>query len=81
MTTWKPDNKVFAGRSASDARGRTTDADATYEDELADIVKKAASDQAGTPYSPIPAVNDGKALVVLFALPDGKTSVVNVDLR
>lgn len=30
----------------------------------------------------IPAVKDGKSLVVvLFALPDGKTSTVNVDLR
>jgi hypothetical protein len=44
-------------------------------------VKKAASGQAGTPYSAIPAVKDGRSLVVvLFALPDGKTNAVNVDL-
>jgi hypothetical protein len=36
---------------------------------------------AGTPYSAIPAVKDGRSLVVvLFALPDGKTNAVNVDL-
>jgi hypothetical protein len=48
---------------------------------LADIVKKAASGQPGTPYSAIPAVKDGKSVVVVqFALPDGKTSAVSVEL-
>jgi hypothetical protein len=49
---------------------------------LADIVTNAASGQAGKPYSAIPAVKDGKAVVVvLFALPDGKLTAVPVDLR
>jgi hypothetical protein len=49
---------------------------------LADVVAKAANGGTGTPYSAIPTMEDGKAVVVvLFASPDGKSNGVNVDLR
>ena len=45
-------------------------------------VAKAATGQPGTPYSAIPVVTAGKpVVVVLFAMPDGRTSSVNVELR
>jgi hypothetical protein len=49
---------------------------------LADIVAKAAAGQAGTAYSAIPAVRDGKPVVVVkFATADGKSHVVVVSLN
>lgn len=49
---------------------------------LADIVAKASIGQAGVAYSAIPAVKNGRAVVVVaFALPTGKAAAVDVDLR
>ena len=81
-TTWKPDTEVFADKAHLTRAATQLTLMQLTKMSLADVVTKAASGQAGTPYSAIPAVKDGKSLVVvLFALPDGKTSTVNVDLR
>ncbi|MGH8238347.1 MAG: hypothetical protein ACREXP_15185 [Steroidobacteraceae bacterium] len=80
--TWKPDTEVFADKAHLTRAATQLTLMQLTKTSLAEVVKKAASGQAGTPYSAIPAVKDGKALVVvLFALPDGKTSTVSVDLR
>ena len=47
--------------------------------DLAGIVEKAASKEKGIPYSAIPAVKAGKAVVVVkFATPDGASHAVDV---
>ena len=79
--TWKPDTEVFADKAHLTRAATQLTLMQLTKTSLADIVKKAASGQSGTPYSAIPAVKDGKSVVVvLFALPDGKTGAVNVDL-
>jgi hypothetical protein len=78
---WKPDIEVFADKAHLTRAATQLTLMQLTKMSLADIVKKAARGQAGTPYSAIPAVKDGKSFViVLFALPDGKTNAVNVDL-
>jgi hypothetical protein len=80
--TWKPDTEVFADKAHLTRAATQLTLMQLSKMGLADIVKKAASGQAGIPYSAIPAVQSGKpVVVVLFALPDGNTSAVNVELR
>lgn len=80
--TWKPATEVFEDKEHLTRSAMQLTLMQLTRMSLADIVKKAASGQAGKPYSAIPAVKDGKAVVaVLFATPDGRTSAVNVDLR
>jgi hypothetical protein len=79
---WKPDTEVFADKAHLTRAATQLTLMQLTKMSLADVVKKAASGHTGTPYSAIPAVKDGKAfVVVVFALPDGTTSAVNVDLR
>jgi hypothetical protein len=79
--TWKPDTEVFADKAHLTRAAAQLTLMQLTKTSLADIVKKAASGQPGTPYSAIPAVKDGKSVVVVqFALPDGKTSAVSVEL-
>jgi hypothetical protein len=79
--TWKPDTEIFADKAHLTRAATQLTLMQLTNTSLADIVRKAASGQPGTPYSAIPAVKDGKSVVVvLFALPDGKTSAANVDL-
>jgi len=48
---------------------------------LAAVVEKAAADEKGTPYSAIPALKNGKPVVVVkFATPDGASHSVDVAL-
>jgi hypothetical protein len=80
--TWKPATEVFADKEHLTRAAAQLTLMQLTKMSLADIVNKAASGQAGTAYSAIPAVKDGKAfVVVLFALPNGTTSAVSVDLR
>ena len=80
--TWKPATEVFEDKEHLTRSAMQLTLMQLTEMSLADIVTKAANGQAGKPYSAIPAVKDGKAVVVvLFALPDGKSNAVNVDLR
>jgi len=79
---WKPDTEVFEDKAHLTRSAMQLTLVQLSKMSLADIVAKAASGQPGTPFSAIPAVKNGKAVVVvLFALPDGKTNAVNVDLR
>jgi hypothetical protein len=79
--TWKPDTEVFADKAHLTRAATQLTLIQLTKTSLADIVTKAASGQAGTPYSAIPAVKDGKSVVVvLFALPDGTTNKVSVAL-
>jgi hypothetical protein len=79
---WQPETEVFGDKEHLTRSAMHLTLMQLSKMSLADIVAKAASGQAGTPYSAIPAIKDGKAVVVvLFASPEGKTSTVNVDLR
>jgi len=79
---WKPDTEVFEDKKHLTRSATQLSLMQLSKLSLADIVGKASSGQAGTPYSAIPAIKEGKpVVVVLFALPDGKTNAVNVDLR
>ena len=50
--------------------------------DLAALVEKAASNEEGVPYSAIPAVKNGKAvLVVKIAMSDGTSQSVDVALQ
>ena len=80
--TWKPDTEVFADKEHLTRSAMQLTLMQLTKMTLADIVAKASQGQSGMPYSAIPAVMNGKAVVVVrFAAPDGKTSAVNVDLR
>jgi hypothetical protein len=49
--------------------------------DLAGLIERAAKSEKGTPYSAIPAVKDGKpVLVVKFAVADGSSHTVDVTL-
>jgi uncharacterized membrane protein YkoI len=49
---------------------------------LADVVKKAEAQQAGTVYSAIPSVDNGRPVVnVLVATADGQSKHVTIDLK
>lgn len=49
--------------------------------DLASVVEKAAAKEKGLPYSAIPEVKNGKAVVVVkFATPDGASHAVDVPL-
>ena len=80
-STWRPDTEVFADKAHLTRAATQLTLMQLTKMSLADVVKKAASGQTGTPYSAIPAIKNGRSLVVvLFALPDGKTNAVDVDL-
>jgi hypothetical protein len=79
---WKPATEVFTDKEHLTRSAMHLTLMQLTRMSLADIVAKAAGGQAGTPYSAIPAIKDGKAIVVVqFASPDGKSNTVNVDLR
>jgi hypothetical protein len=80
--TWKPATEVFSDKEHLTRSATQLTLMQLSKMSLADIVGKAADGQTGTAYSAIPAVKDGKpVVVVLFAQPDGRTNAVNVDLR
>jgi hypothetical protein len=82
LETWDPPAEVFrdvphVARSATQLTllqaNRTS---------LEDAIKQASSIQTGTVYSAIPTVTDGGPSVrVSFATSDGRTAVIDVDLR
>jgi hypothetical protein len=79
---WKPATEVFEDKAHLTRSAMQLTLMQLSKMDLAEVVAKAAGGQKGTPFSAIPAVKDGKAIVaVLFATPDGKTNTVNVDLR
>jgi hypothetical protein len=79
---WKPETEVFADKEHLTRSAMHLTLMQLTKMSLADIVAKAAGGQGGTPYSAIPAIKDGKAIVIVqLALPNGKSNTVNVDLR
>lgn len=82
MAAWKPETEVFEDKEHLTRSAMQLTLMQLSKLSLADIVTKAAASQTGTPYSAIPAVHDGKpVVVVLFAMPNGKTAAVNVELH
>jgi hypothetical protein len=81
-STWPPASEVFQDKEHLTRSATQLTVMQLTKMGLADIVAKASSSQAGKPYSAIPAVKDGKAVVVvLFATADGSKTAVNVDLH
>lgn len=79
---WKPDTEVFQDKKHLTRSAMQLTLMQLSKMSLAEIVARASAGQAGTAYSAIPAVKGGKAVVVvLFAMPNGNTAAVNVDLR
>jgi hypothetical protein len=78
---WKPNTEVFEDKKHLTRSAMQLTLMQLTKKGLADIVTEASNGQSGTPYSAIPAVKDGKAVVVvLFATQDGKTKAVNINL-
>lgn len=80
--TWKPDTEVFEDKKHLTRSAMQLTLLQLTKTSLADIVAGAAANQKGTAYSAIPAVKNGKAVVVvLFATPDGISHAVDVELH
>jgi hypothetical protein len=81
-TAWNPQTEVFDDKEHLTRSATQLTLMQLSKMSLAEIVSKASANQAGTPYSAIPAIVAGKPVVVVrFSGPDGQTSSVNVDLR
>ena len=79
---WKPETEVFADKEHLTRSAMQLTLMQLSKASLADLVTKASAGQAGTPYSAIPEVMNGKpVVVVMFATPDGKSHAVEIDLR
>jgi hypothetical protein len=79
---WKTETEVFADKEhLTRSAAQLTLMQLTHAG-LADIVTKASAGQAGTAYSAIPEVKNGKPIVVVkFATADGQSHSVDVDLK
>lgn len=79
---WKPEIEVFADKEHLTRSAMQLTLMQQSRTGLADLVMAASTSEKGTAYSAIPAVKNGKAvLVVLFATPDGKTHSTDVELH
>jgi uncharacterized membrane protein YkoI len=79
---WRPKTEIFEDKEHLARSAMQLTLLQLSKLSLADVIKKASAGQKGTVYSAIPAVNNGKpVVVVLFATPDGKTTRVDVDLQ
>lgn len=79
---WEPSTEVFKDKKHLTRSAMQLTLIQLSKMSLGDIVTNASAGQTGTAYAAIPAVKGGKAVVVvLFALPTGKTSAVNVNLH
>jgi hypothetical protein len=80
--TWKTETEVFADKEHIARSAMQLTLMQLTRMSLADVVKKAEAQQAGTVYSAIPAVENGRPVVnVLIAAKDGKSRHVTVDLK
>jgi len=78
---WKPNVEVFEDKEHLTRSAMQLTLLQLSRADLSAIVEKAASTEKGTPYSAIPAVRSGKAVVVVkFATADGATRSVDVGL-
>ena len=79
---WKPDIEVFADKEHLTRSAMQLTLMQQTKASLADLVTSASAKEKGTVYSAIPAVKNGKpVLVLLIATPDGKTHSTDVDLH
>ncbi|MFZ1625379.1 MAG: hypothetical protein WAU48_11480 [Gammaproteobacteria bacterium] len=79
---WKPETEVFADKEHLTRSAMQLTLMQQTKASLADLVTSASAKEKGTVYSAIPAVKNGKAvLVLLIATPDGKTHSTDVDLH
>jgi uncharacterized membrane protein YkoI len=80
--TWKPETEVFEDKEHIARSAMQLTLMQLSRMSLADVIKKAESQQQGTVYSAIPSVKDGRPVVdVLVATRDGQSKHVTVDLR
>jgi hypothetical protein len=78
---WKPTVEVFEDKEHLTRSAMQLTLLQLSRADLSAIVEKAASTEKGTPYSAIPGVRSGKAVVVVkFATADGATHSVDVAL-
>lgn len=79
---WKPAVEVFADKDHLTRSAMQLTLMQQSKASLADLVATASTAEKGTVYSAIPAVKNGKAvLVVLTASPDGKTHSSDIELH
>jgi hypothetical protein len=80
--TWKPETEVFTDKEHIARSAMQLTLLQLSRMSLSDAIKKAEAQQAGTVYSAIPAVQDGRPVVnVLVATRDGQSKHVTVDLK
>ena len=80
--TWNPKTEVFEDKAHIARSAMHLTLLQLTRMSLADIIKKAQSQQPGTVYSAIPAVQNGRGVVdVLVATRDGQSKHVTIDLR
>ena len=81
-TAWNPAIEVFEDKKHLTRSAMQLTLLQQSQLDLAALVEKAASTEKGIPYSAIPAVRNGKAvLVVKLATPDGASHSVDVALQ
>lgn len=79
---WKPEIEVFADKEHLTRSAMQLTLMQQSKVGLADLVMTASTTEKGMVYSAIPAVKNGKAvLVLLIASPDGKTHSKDVELH
>jgi hypothetical protein len=78
---WSPDVEVFEDKKHLTRSAMQLTLLQQSKLDLASVVEKASANEKGVPYSAIPAVKNGKAVVVVkFATPDGASHAVDVAL-
>ncbi|MBA3573338.1 MAG: PepSY domain-containing protein [Pyrinomonadaceae bacterium] len=77
---WTPEPEVFEDNPHIARSSMHLTAMQLTKMTLADVVKRASTQQQGTVYSVIPAVRDGKSVFeVMVATPDGKSAHLTLD--
>ncbi len=77
---WTPETEVFEDKPHIARSAMHLTAMQLTKMTLADVVKRASTQQQGTVYSVIPAVRDGKSVFdVMVATPDGKNAHLTLD--
>jgi hypothetical protein len=81
-STWKPQTEVFEDKAHIARSAMHLTLMQVSRMSLADVIKKAESQQPGTVYSAIPSVQGGRPVVdVLVATRDGKSKHLVIDLK
>ena len=79
---WKPETEIFADKEHIARSAMQLTLMQLTRMSLADVIKKAEGQQAGTVYSAIPALQGARPVVdVLVATRDGQTKHVTIELK